>query len=260
MNYPLKDIHIVVTRDRDQSVNLVNKLTALGGKVLPFPTIEISQPADWTSCDQALTRIAEYDWIIFSSVNGIRYFMDRAELHQIKYLRSSIACVGGKTAEILEKYRITTDLIPGSYNASSLLKEFERIDIKNKKILIPTSNRSRDELGSGLQKMGARVDQVVCYQTGIPAIPQSDPLLQSILHEKMDCFTFYSPSAFLSLIDMIGKKELERLVSENTVLAAIGPTTASTIRKNGFQVQIQPEKSLDESMIEAIVSYFNKKN
>lgn len=260
MNYPLKDIHIVVTRDRDQSENLIHQLTSLGGKVLPFPTIQIGPPADWAGCDQALSRIAEYDWIIFSSVNGIRYFLDRAELHKIKYFRSSIACVGRKTGEVLEKYGITTDLIPASYNARGLLNEFEKIDIKDKKILIPTSNRSRDELATGLREMGAKVDKVVCYQTETPAIPESDPLLQSILYEKMDCITFYSPSAFLSLVDMIGKKELERLVSENTVLAAIGPTTSRTIRNHGFQVQIQPEESLDKSMIEAIVSYFTRKN
>jgi uroporphyrinogen III methyltransferase/synthase len=260
MKDPLKDIHIVVTRDQDQSGNLINKLTALGGQVSPFPTIKINPPSDWSSCDFALEHIEAYNWIIFSSVNGVRYFLKRAEKHQIKYFRASIASVGQKTADVLSKYGITANLIPSSFTTSGLLKVFRDIDLTNQQILIPTSNRSRNELATGLRKMGAQVEKVVCYQTGIPDIQESDPRMQSILHKKVDCFTFYSPSAFLSLIDMIGKEQLKRILSDKTAIAAIGPTTARAIQNKGYQVQIQPEKSLDESMVDAIVSYFNKMN
>ena len=260
MKYPLKDIHIVVTRDPGQSGNLIEKLTALGGQVSPFPTIKILPPSNWSSCDRAFKHIEEYNWIIFSSVNGVQYFLKRAEHFKVRYFRASIASVGQKTSDLLSKYGITPDLIPSSFSASGLLKVFRNIDVKNQRILIPTSNRSRNELSAGLRKMGASVDKVVCYETGIPDLTESDPQMHSILHEKVDCFTFYSPSAFLSLIDMIGKEQLKTIVSRNTALAAIGPTTARAIRKNGFQVQIQPEKSLDESMIDAIVRYFNKMN
>jgi uroporphyrinogen III methyltransferase/synthase len=258
MNYPLKDIHIVVTRDADQSGNLIRKLSELGGQVTPFPTIRIGPPSDWSACDQALRQNEEYNWIIFSSVNGVNYLLKRAEQYGIKYFRSSIACVGRKTADALGKYGITTDLIPSSYTARGLLEVFGNIGVKDQRILIPTSNRSRNELASGLRKMGAKVDKVVCYQTGMHTFTGSDPVMQIVLHKKVDCFTFYSPSAFLSLIDMIGKEQLKRIVSDHTALAAIGPTTAGAIRKNGFQVQIQPEQSVDESMIDAIVTYFKK--
>lgn len=260
MKYPLKDIHIVVTRDPGQSGNLIDKLTELGGRVSPFPTIKITPPSDWSACDQALKKIEEYNWIIFSSVNGVRYFLKRAEQLEIKYFQASIASVGQKTADVLTQYGITADLIPSSFTAGGLLEVFKNIDVKNQRILIPSSNRSRNELSSVLRKRGAVVEKVVCYRTGIPEIGESDPLLQSILHNKVDCFTFYSPSAFKSLIDIFGAEKLKKILSEKTVVAAIGPTTAHAIQKKGFNVQIQPEKSLDQSMINAIVAYFNKMN
>ncbi|MBR9999406.1 MAG: uroporphyrinogen-III synthase [Cyclobacteriaceae bacterium] len=260
MNHPLKDIHIVVTRDPDQSGNLIGKLTELGGKVHSFPTIKIHPPDDWTNCDKALGQIEKYHWIIFTSVNGVRYFMNRARHHRIKYFGASIAAVGKKTADELTEYGITANLIPSSYSAEGLLERFGTMDIRDQMILIPTSDRSGEDLPSGLKKMGASVEKITCYQTGNPDPEETDTAVNALLQQKMDCFTFYSPSAFRSLMEILDKKQLKELLSGETALAAIGPATARIIRKNGYEVRIQPEKSLDESMIEAIVSYFKKMN
>jgi len=260
MKFPLRDRHIVVTRDHDQSGYLVKKLTSLGGQVYAFSTIKITPPDDWSLCDRAFKSIDDYDWIIFSSVNGVRFFLKRAEHHQVNYFRASIASVGSKTADLLKKYGITADLIPSSFSAEGLLDVFKKLDIRNHKILIPASDLSRNELASGLRKMGAKVDKVICYKTGTPDIRGSNSLIKTLLNKKMDCFTFYSPSAFLSFIKIMGAEKLKNSIFKKTAIAAIGPTTAQTIQKQGFEVHIQPEQSIDESMIDAIVAYFNKTN
>jgi uroporphyrinogen III methyltransferase/synthase len=258
MNEPLRDKNIVVTRDPAQSRNLIEKLTALGGKVYAFPTIKIKPPDDWQSCDQALEQIEEFDWIIFSSANGVRYFLKRAEHHGISYFHASIASVGVKTARELKKYGITSDLIPSSYTAQGLLNEFKKLDIKTRKILIPTSNLSRNELASGLSDMGADVEKIICYRTDLPDLGKSGDLRTFFADKKVDCYTFYSPSAFSSFLKLIGDEPFKKTLSKKTALAAIGPTTARAIKKQGFRVHIQPRESIDESMIEAIVTYFNK--
>lgn len=260
MNYPLKDINIVVTRDPAQSGNLIDKLTELGGRVYALPTIRISPPADWASCDNALNRINEFHWLLFSSTNGVKYFLDRArEQHGISHFNSSIAAVGKKTADLLHEYGIRADLIPASYSAEGLLESFGELDIREQKILIPTSDRSGDQLPDGLREMGAMVEKIICYRTENTDPDISDSAITSVLTEKMDCFTFYSPSSFLAMLKLLDNRKLKDVLAGNTVLAAIGPATARVIRKHGYEVRIQPEISRDESLIEAIVAYFNKK-
>jgi uroporphyrinogen III methyltransferase/synthase len=260
MKEPLRGKNIVVTRDPSQSGNLVKKLSALGVNVYTFPTIKITPPEDWSSCDRAFQRIEEYDWIIFSSVNGVRFFLKRAEYHQINYFQASIASVGQKTADELGKYGITADLIPSSSTAKGLLDVFKNLDIHSKKILVPTSDLSRDELVSGLREMGAEVDKVICYRTGMPDIRETGDKIKLLNSKKVDCYTFYSPSAFLSFIKLMGKHPFKNSGSPKAAVAAIGPTTARVIRNKGYKVDIQPKKSMDESMIDAIIAYFNKMN
>jgi uroporphyrinogen III methyltransferase / synthase len=261
MNFPLQDINFVVTRDPGQSGNLIKKITALGGKVFSFPTISISPPSDWTACDNALRRIEEFQWIIFTSVNGVRYFMDRArEHHRIQHFGASFAAVGRKTAEVLQEYNIPADLVPESYSAEGLLDRFEKLNIKDQIILIPTSSRAGNELPAGLQKLGAVVEKVISYRNEYPDPAAADRAIRPMLERKMDCYMFYSPSSFKSMLKMMGNEKIQEILQGHTALAAIGPSTARVIREHGYEVQIQPEKSLDESMIEAIVAYFNKKN
>jgi uroporphyrinogen III methyltransferase/synthase len=260
MKDPLQGKNIVVTRDPSQSGNLVKKLSALGVNVYTFPTIKITPPENWSSCDRAFQHIKDYEWIIFSSVNGVRFFLKRAEYHQINYFQASIASVGQKTAEELKKYGITADLIPSSFTAKGLLDVFKNLDIRSRKILLPTSDLSRDELVSGLRKMGAEVDKVICYRTGVPDSREKGTMVKLLNSKKVDCYTFYSPSAFLSFIKILGTHPFKNAESQKAALAAIGPTTARAIRDEGYSVDIQPEKSIDESMIEAIIAYFNKKN
>lgn len=258
MNYPLDGKHIVVTRDADQSRNLIDKVTALGGIVDFFPTIKIKEPPSWSSCDKALKHIQDYDWIIFTSTNGVRYFLNRAEYLGISYLKPSIASIGQKTASELKKYGIKVDLIPSSFSASGLLSVFKEINIKNKRILNPTSNLSGNELATSLKKLGAFVEKVVCYQTDKPDVKDLKTLKNNLLNQKVDCLTFYSPSAFHSFLNIMGETTVKQFQDKDTAIAAIGPTTAKVITGKGFEVNIQPEKSVDESMIEAIVAYFNK--
>ena len=113
MDQPLHDIQIVVTRDPEQSGNLVEKLTALGGNVIAIPTIRIIPPADWSDCDNAIGRIEHYDWIVFTSVNGVRFFIGRVSAKKsLERINASLAVVGRKTAAVLESCGYKPKLVP----------------------------------------------------------------------------------------------------------------------------------------------------
>ncbi len=260
MSNPLDGKHIVITRDAKQSKNLIDKVTELGGIVELFPTIKISEPENWSICDKVLKRIQNFDWIVFSSSNGVRYFLNRAEYLHITNLKPSIAAVGKKTAGELKKYGIAVDLIPTSYSAGGLLKEFKDFDIKNRSILIPTSNLGGNELVKGFKNLGAFVEKVDFYQTDKLEEKELKTLKNNLLNNKIDCITFYSPSAVHSFINIMGESTVKLFQEKDTVIAAIGPITAKEINSKGYKVHIQPEKSVDESMVEALVRYFNKSN
>ncbi len=257
MDKPLQGKKIMVTRDPTQAGSLIDKLASLGSTVLPFPTIKIMPPDDWTACDQAIEDLSSFDWIIFSSANGVKYFMKRLEKKHKSGITCLIAVVGKKTAVRLKKFNLKADLIPDKYNARGLLKAFERIDLKGQKVLIPTSNIGKNTLKKGLAEKGAEVIQVVCYQT-LPFTDQALKLKDQLENQHLDCITFFSPSAFNTFISLGGETFKNNKAGQQPALAAIGPATASAIRKKGLEVNILPEQSVEESMIKAIIDYFNK--
>ncbi|MEJ2545916.1 MAG: uroporphyrinogen-III synthase [Calditrichaceae bacterium] len=164
MDKPLRNRKIVITREKEKAADLVTSLEAYGADCLVFPTIKISTPDNWLECDKALLEINNYDWIIFSSANGVRYFWNRAREIDAKKYDNKIAVVGKKTLRELETYGLKADLIPETFSASGLIESFQNENIKGKRILNPTSEIARDELQIGLQKLGAVVNRMTVYK------------------------------------------------------------------------------------------------
>jgi uroporphyrinogen-III synthase len=255
MTKPLAGNKILITRDREQAVGLVNKVKAMGGEPIVFPAIKIAEPLDWGGCDQALKNIKHYDWIVFSSVNSVRFFMQRAIKNGIRAITPSIAVVGDKTESELFKYGRKADLKPNVFDASGLFSAFKNYPLAGKRFLIPGSNIARNKLSVELRKKGARVSPVCCYRTVPNTGQDSQWIKESICANEIDFLTFFSPSAFNSFVDILGDQRLSDLQPLIVRIAAIGPTTAKAIQKKGLKVAIVSDKCDEDNLIQSIQNY-----
>ncbi len=257
-NKPLFGKTIVVTRARAQASKLREKLEELGAKCLEFPTIKIEPPPSWEKCDKAIKRLSEYSWIIFTSVNGVKFFFDRlwATNNDVRSLSGcKIAAIGPATADELRKLWIKVDFVPKSYRAEDLAEGFSSKKMKGRKILIPRALEAREVLPLTLKDMGAEVDVVPVYRTVIPENVERQKLVNLLNEKKVDCITFTSSSTAKNFFRLVADPEAKQLI-ENVTIASIGPITSETLRKLGIDVHITADNYTIDGLCEAIVEYF----
>ena len=255
MSLPLRNKRIVVTRDKNQAKNFIKRIRDLGGIAVEFPVINIIETDKWEACDTAISDLGKYDWLIFTSVNSAYYFIDRVNKKK-KRIHSKIAVIGKKTADFLVKNDIEIDLMPDKFNAESLLNSFKNISLTGKHVLLPVSNLSDDFLKNGLEKQGCFVDKIIVYHTLANNTLDGKQLRLEIKNGSISCLTFFSPSAFQYFVEILNNDIIHLLAAQNIPIAAIGDTTARAIIKNGLQVQIKPEQSSEESMLDEIINFF----
>lgn len=250
----LKNKTVLVTRERQQSAGLTAELQQYGARCLLYPTIKIDAVADWEKCDRAIKALNTYDWLVFSSVNGVRYFMQRAG-RKISAFTGRVAVTGTKTRDEVQKFGLSADLMPDSFSAAGLLLKFESIDMQNKRVLMPVSDIARQQLGSGLTKMGAMVEKLIVYQTSCSDDNNKSHILKAIKSAEIDAILFFSPSAFSCFLNIFGE-EIIPYINEKITLCAIGSTTAQRIRESGLKVDVMPQKSTSEDVLHALLDYY----
>jgi len=260
MGKPLYNKKIVVTRNPESAGSFSEKIRILGGIPVLFPTIQIGPPVSWTVCDEAIETLESYDWIVFSSVNAFEAFHQRLNSQKRVLGNIKIAAVGQMTAAFINQNGNKVDIIPENYSAKGLIEEFDKIQLKREKILIPASDIAPPTLYEELSARGAAVKTVEVYHTGPNS--DADPKLMGglIRRDEIDCLTFFSPSAFSAFLQIIGTQLVEELKKSEVLIAAIGPTTAEEISKNDFNVDIIATKSTQDGMLSAITTYFENMN
>ena len=255
-NRPLLGKKIVVTRARAQASELVERLSELGAECLECPTIKIQPPEDYTALDRAIHRLSSYDWVVFTSVNGVIYFFERLfatgkDVRALNHLRT--ATIGPATAKKLSDYGLMSDIIPETYRAESVINAFSNEEVSGKKILLPRAEEARPVLPVELTKMGAAVDEITVYRTA--AVADDGALLIKQLEEKsIDIITFTSSSTVKNFKALIPAKKFKRLM-QGVIIASIGPITTDTARELGFDVQITAESYTIPGLCEAILEY-----
>jgi uroporphyrinogen III methyltransferase/synthase len=247
---------ILITRAREQSGDFATQLRKLGAEVIELPTIEIVPPISWERLDQAINQLKSYDWIIFTSANGVNFFWQRLQEKGKNRLPSSlkICAIGPATANQFRKREISVDYIPKEYIAEAILKGFEKMDVKGKRILLARAKKARDILPKGLRKMGAEVDVVEAYRTIKPR-GSGKRLRQLLKNEEIDVITFTSSSTVNHFVEILKKENLKKLL-KGIAIACIGPVTTQTAKKWGMKVHIQPKKYTIPALTQAIVNYF----
>jgi uroporphyrinogen III methyltransferase/synthase len=244
---PLFGQTVLVTRPAGQATSLVQQLNALGATTLLQPAIEIQPVADWSEVDAAIKNLASYEWLVFSSVNGVQYFLDRLlatgnDLRQLASCR--FASIGPATAAALADYHLRTDLQPQQYRAEALAEQLAP-KAKGKRVLLLRASRGREVLAETLTAAGAEVEQVVVYQSRDTAKPQAE-VAAALAAGQIDWVTVTSSAIARSLVQMFGD------TLQQTKLAAISPLTAGVLEEAGFSPAVVAEEYTSEGLLQAI--------
>jgi uroporphyrinogen III methyltransferase/synthase len=255
---PLFGKTIVITRAREQASGFRAELEELGAQCIEFPTITIAVPPSWDPLDSAIRNLPQYDWVIFTSVNGVKFFIQRLlaagrdarDLHGIR-----IAAIGPKTAEALESAMLRPDLIPSEYRAEAILNSLSEHSVQGKRFLMPRAMAAREVLPEQLSERGAQVDVVPAYQTVLPE--QDAHKIRALLTNcEIDCLTFTSSSTVSNFFSLIGNEDLLRC-RERMAVACIGPITAETAARFGLKTSIMPSEYTIHALVDSIVTYYN---
>jgi len=257
-NRPLSGKRIVVTRAREQASELVRLLSDFGAECLECPTIKVVPPDDWKPLDTAIKNIATYDWLVFTSVNGVsiffkRLFENKMDARAMGNLRT--ASIGPATAKRMFDFGLTSDIVPNSYRAESVIEAFANEDIRGKKILLPRAKEARPILPVELAKMGAEVDEITAYRTK-EVRDNADLLLSRLEEGTIDLITFTSSSTVKNFYALIPPEKFNDMMQGVTV-AAIGPITADTAKELGFDVHLIAKSFTIPGLCDAILRHYN---
>ena len=257
---PLFGRRIVVTRARAQAGELSRELEDLGAEVLEFPTIEIKPPDDFAPLDKTIRELDGYDWIVFTSVNGVEAFLDRLSHHELD-VRSipkgaKIAAIGPATADRIRNTGLRVDVIPGEYRAEALLDAIAAGEIKGRKILVPRAKVARELLPEKLREAGAEVFVPPAYES-VPSDEGRDALADRLEAGEVDCVTFTASSTVENFVQVFGQEDSVRLL-DGVPVACIGPITADTARGHGIRVDAEAKKYTIPGLLEAVEDLFAK--
>jgi len=252
---PLRGVQIVVTRPEGQADSLIAHLEMLGATVLHAPTIRIADPPSYTALDAALRHLPCYDWIIWTSANGVTRTFARMAMLGLDpgLVRSSqLAVIGDATARALASFGYDADLVPPQAVAESLRDALIVAGVvAGSRLLVPQPVTSRDLLAIGLRAAGAVVDVVPAYQTELNTDAAAN-MRQWLAAGRIDCALVTSPSTVRGLLALLDGdvEELRRVP-----LACIGPVTANAVRALGIEPALVATDHTNDGLIAALITH-----
>jgi uroporphyrinogen III methyltransferase / synthase len=246
---PLFGRSVLVTRPAHQADDLARNLRTLGANVLFQPAIEIFPPSDWSPLDAAVEGIGDFDWLVFSSSNGVHFFMQRllARGHDARSLGGvKLAAIGPATVSALAEFYLTADVQPDTYRAEALAEALAP-QCSGKRVLLARASRGREVLAEMLTRAGATVEQVVVYESRDVAAPKVE-IATAFADGNIDFTTVTSSAIARSLVSMFGDSLTK------TKLAAISPLTAEVLKELGYPPTIVAETYTSEGLTSAILA------
>ena len=258
---PLLGRSVVVTRAREQASGLAAQLADLGAEVIQFPTIDIKPFEDYSSVDAAVRNLGAYDWLIFTSANGVKCFWERLEAQGLDaraLYGLQVAAIGPATAQAVRTHGIAPDFVPEAYIAESVAEGLIGLGMDGKKVLLPRAREAREVLPEELRKAGAQVDVLPVYET-VPAAAHRDEVLQRLEAGTLDAVTFGSSSTVDNFFAQIPADTIRNQPEGKRVkFASIGPVTTKTLAKYGFACDIQPEDFTIPALVKALTAHYEK--
>lgn len=251
---PLRGRTIVVTRPRDQAAPFVETLREQGARVLLAPAIALRPPRSWAPLDRAIARLGSYDVLIFTSANGVSRFFarlheKRADVRDLKGVE--VIAIGPATASAVEARGLRVAAVPEEFRAEGIVEVLGRRSLRGARILIPRAAVARDVLIKALRARGAEVEVVPVYRT-VPSREGAAEIRAALRSGRPDLIAFTSSSTVTSFATLFRDRRDAQLLRRVPV-AAIGPITAATARREGFRVAVTPRSYTVSHLARAIV-------
>jgi uroporphyrinogen III methyltransferase/synthase len=251
---------VLVTRAREQASILTGQLEELGAQCFEAPAIKIVPPETYEVVEQAVNNLEKYQWLIFTSVNGVEYFFNylasrKMDARALRYAK--VAAIGVSTASCLKSRGVLADVVPVEFRAEGIIEALQEWITPGMKVLIPRASAARDILPEKLKEMGAVVEVVPVYRT-IAGETDGKELAKQLAAGEMDIVTFTSSSTVTNLLTMLGPSGVQ-IVNESKVVC-IGPITADTCLKQGIRVDRIAEEYTIQGLVQAIVTLFGEEN
>jgi uroporphyrinogen-III synthase len=247
------DLHgkrILVTRESDKAAQTAREVAARGAVPVVFPTIEFAPPADAGRLDEAIQRLASYDWVVVASQTGATVIADVAQRLGATLAGPRWAAVGEATARVLREAGVAKVLVPSRRDAEGLLAAVLVAGAGAGRVFVPRAEGGREVVAAGLRAAGATVDDVVAYRTVTHRC--DDGAIEALLSgPRLDAALFMSPSAFDGLVEILGTARVEALL-EGVATIAIGPTTAAAMRAQGFEPALVPSEPSVKAALDAL--------
>ncbi len=248
---PLAGRRILVTRAEEQAAGFCQRLGALGAEAIEYPTIRLAPPADLAPLSGAIERLASYDWVIFTSANGVSALWNHwasigSPQAGIFWPQGSVrvAAIGPATAGALLDRGVKPAFVPAEFIAERVAEGLG--DVAGQQILLPRADIARPALAILLRERGALVDEVTAYRT-VPAVPTGP------LPEGLDCIAFTSSSTVRCFVTLTQGTPL----LPSTKVACIGPITSQTAREMGLRVDVVARQYDVDGLIQAIVEVYH---
>jgi uroporphyrinogen III methyltransferase/synthase len=258
---PLFGRRIVVTRSREQASELVRRLGELGADVLEIPTIRIKPPQSLAPLREAVAGLGEYDWLVFTSPNGVdaffrEFFVHHKDIREMGPLK--IAAIGAVTSQKLAELHLEVDLQPMEFTTEALLAEFKKsVSCENLKMLMPRADLADQRLARALEDLGAIVDDVDAYQT-VPDTEDRNGHRARLLSEGADIVTFTSSSTVANFCNLVDVPALMKQYPHMR-FASIGPQTSQAAREKGLEVATEAKVHTVPGLVDAILTLVTKK-
>ncbi len=253
---PLFGQTIVITRAREQASELSSRLSDLGANVVEFPVISSRPLEDTSELDAAVMTLEDYDWIVFTSVNGVEFFVRRLfELGtDVRALAGiSIACMGEATQRAVEAHSLKVEFTPGQFVAESFVEEFPDIE-PDTRILVARALEAREVIPDELRKLGATVTVAPCYRTVISSADGADLRLM-LASGQVDMVTFTSSSTVRNFVQLLGDDEEFSALLDQVRVASIGPVTSKTAAELGIRVDVEAKVYTIPGLVDAILRH-----
>ncbi|MBM7691956.1 uroporphyrinogen-III synthase [Peribacillus deserti] len=245
---PLQGVKILITRAESQAEPLIRSVETLGGTPISIPMINFKRverkPLD-----------GKFDWIIFTSVNALKYFhLTKDSLVQMG--NPKLAAIGEKTKEAIESLGLSINFIPGSFVAEAFIEEFNCCLTAPSKILLPKGNLARDIIAESLRKEGHECTELIVYENIMPSSSERK-LIDFLGTNKADILTFTSASTVVNFMKIVRENNLNTAI-KNSIVACIGPAAKCRAESLGLTVDICPDTYTAPSMLQAIITFLNK--
>ena len=256
---PLFGKRIINTRSRAQASELSQKLLDLGASVTELPTIETVPVGANSPLAHEMSRLNNYDWILFTSPNGVRYFFDlllkiKGDVRAIGNVK--IGSIGPGTTKEIEQYCLSPKVTAKDAVAEGLIQVLKGAENwKGLNMLIPRAEKARDILPQTLKKWGANVNVITAYRTIKPEGADSEAIKQ-VVNNDYDLITFSSSSTFENFVELIGVKRFCK-IRKMLNAASIGPVTTESLRKQGIKPKIEAKEHTIQGLVNSIREYLS---